>query len=321
MNKFFIQVLCSNQASQTHFGSKWTLIFRINYDLFFIYLIFNKKFGYKCLISLVIFLLALIPHFIWLLDNEFITVTYALHRTGLENQNILNHLINPLVFLGKQIGILVPFFILLLLLISKIKTKTKFKDEKLIFLISINVIPIIFIFLTSLIMGVKIRTMWMTPFYLFFGVLIIYIFQSQINLKKLKNFILVFSILFVLSPATYLYISISQTDKRTDYPGKQIANQIQNKWDENNFTGNITAVFGDEWVAGNLSYHLDSRPKWYGTGSSSLEKLDTKKIGGLVAVGDRSKNCKNVSTNQIKKICLKIQSQYIELLGNLWKNL
>ena len=36
-------------------------------------------------------------------------------------------------------------------------------------------------FLTSLIMGAKIRTMWMTPFYLFFaGTLIIYIFKKEL---------------------------------------------------------------------------------------------------------------------------------------------
>jgi len=84
-----------------------------------------------------------------------------------------------------------------LLLISKFKPKFNLKDKKLLFLLTINIVPLIFIFLTSLVMGVKIRTMWMTPFYLFFGVLLIYIFQSQINLNKLKSFISVFLILFI----------------------------------------------------------------------------------------------------------------------------
>ena len=78
-------------------------------------------------------------------------------------------------------------------------------------------------FLTSMIMGIKIRTMWMTPFYLFFGVLVIYIFQSQINLNKLKGFTTVFLILFIFSPFAYAYVSITETDKRTDYPGREIA--------------------------------------------------------------------------------------------------
>ena len=70
------------------------------------------------------------------------------------------------------------------------------------------------VFLTSMIMGVKIRTMWMTPFYLFFGILVIYIFQSQINLNRLRNFITVFLVLFIFSPFVYAFISITETEKR-----------------------------------------------------------------------------------------------------------
>ena len=84
------------------------------------------------------------------------------------------------------IVILIPFFIMSFFLIKRFKFKISLKDKKLLFLIFINLIPIALMFLTSFITGSKIRTMWMTPFYLFFGVLIVYIFQAQINLKKLK---------------------------------------------------------------------------------------------------------------------------------------
>jgi len=117
-------------------------------------------------------------------------------------------------------------------------------------------------FLTSMIMGVKIRTMWMTPFYLFFGVLLVYIFQSQINLNKLKGFVSVFLILFIFSPFAYAYVSITETGKRTDYLGREIAQKIQKEWDSK-YNGLIEKVEGDEWHAGNLSYHLKSRPKWF----------------------------------------------------------
>ena len=36
---------------------------------------------------------------------------------------------------------------------------------------------------------------------------------------------------------------------------------MQNKWDDN-FSNEIKIVVGDEWSAGNLSYHLTSRPTW-----------------------------------------------------------
>tara|TARA_B100001250_G_scaffold396395_1_gene402344 strand:+ start:125 stop:433 length:309 start_codon:yes stop_codon:yes gene_type:complete len=54
---------------------------------------------------------------------------------------------------------------------------------------------------------------------------------------------------------------LSKDTKRTDYPGKEIARLVQNKWNSN-FINEIKIVVGDEWSAGNLSYHLESRPKW-----------------------------------------------------------
>ena len=86
--------------------------------------------------------------------------------------------------------------------------------KKILFLLAINIAPIALVFLTSMIMGVKIRTMWMTPFYLFSGVLVIYIFQSQINLNKLKGFTAVFIILFIFSPLALSLIHISEPTRR-----------------------------------------------------------------------------------------------------------
>ena len=71
-----------------------------------------------------------------------------------------------------------------------------------------------------------------------------------------------FYFFFILSPIIYFYVSIYDETKRTDYPGKEISRLVQNKWDDN-FVNEIKIVIGDEWSAGNLSYHLSSRPKWF----------------------------------------------------------
>ena len=249
------------------FLSKYLFIYLlIAINLLFFYVIFikkYKKFDFKYLVSLEVFIVLLIPHLVWLTDNDYITITYGLARTGLENSSLLDHIIYPLIFLSKQAGILVPFFVMSFFLIKKFKFKTSLKDKKLLFLIFINLIPIGLMFLTSMLTGSKIRTMWMTPFYLYFGVLIVYIFQAQINLKKLNSFISAFIILFIFSPFVYAYISITETDKRTDYLGKEISIKVQYVWNEN-YKEPINIVLGDEWAAGNLSYHLKSRPVWAG---------------------------------------------------------
>ena len=269
------------------FLSKYLFIYLlISIDLLFVWLIFikkTKKFDFKYLITLEVFIVLLIPHLIWLFNNDFITITYGLKRTGLEGSGILDHLKYPSIFLFKQIGILIPFFFLIFLLIKKIKTKINFKDKKLIFLIFITILPILLMFITSFVTGSKIRTMWMTPFYLFFGVFFVYIFKLQINLKKINSFLYGFIFLFFLSPAIYSYISIKQTDKRTDYFGKDIANLVERRWNKN-FSNEIKYVVGDEWYAGNLSYHISSRPKWFLDLKDKTNKLDPN--GGVIYVGN-----------------------------------
>ena len=260
------------------FLSKYLFIYLlIAIDLLFFYAIIIKKyqkFDFKFLVSVEVFFVLLVPHLVWLTNNDYATITYGLARTGLENSSLINHITYPLIFLVKQIGILIPFFVMSFFLIKKFRFKVSIKDKKLLFLIFINLVPIGLMFFTSMLTGSKLRTMWMTPFYLFFGVLIVYIFQAQINMNKLKSFMYGFIFLFFLSPILYGYISISKDNKRTDYPGKGIALKTQYVWGQQ-FNSEINVVYGNEWNAGNLSYHLKSRPVW--EGPVKREKLDQLK--------------------------------------------
>ena len=256
------------------FLSKYLFVYLLaSIFLLFMYLILikkDRKFDFKYFITLEVFVILLIPHFIWLYGNDYITILYGLKRTGLE-PSLINHFEQPILFLLKQVGTLLPFFFLIWLLVKKIQFKFNVKDKKLLFLLVINLLPIFLILITSAIMGSKIRTMWMTPFYLYFGVLFLYILKSQINIKKTNSFLSGFLFLFFLSPIIYSYVSISQTDKRTDYPGKEIASKVQLIWSKD-FNGEIQFVTGDEWKAGNLSYHLKSRPVWEGSTNSEILK-------------------------------------------------
>ena len=242
------------------FLSKYLFIYLlIGIKVFYIFYIKKNNFKINYIIPGIIFLLILTPHLIWLIDNNYITITYGLKRTG-EIKNYLDHIILPLTFLVKQIGILIPFFILLFILTKSLKTNFPFKDQNLLFLLSIAILPIVLIFFTSVIMGAKIRTMWMTPFYLFIGTFFIYLFQNYIDINKLKSFNFIFIFLFLLSPFLYGYVSISQTNKRTDYKGKEIAKEVERNLIKLKYN-NVMSVSGNEWIAGNLCYHLKYRPK------------------------------------------------------------
>ena len=242
------------------FLSKYLFIYLlIGIKIFYIFYIRKNNFKINYIVPGIIFLLILTPHLIWLTENNYITIAYGLKRTG-EIKSYLDHIILPLTFLSKQAGILIPFFILLFILTKTIKTNFSFKDQNLLYILSITILPILLIFLTSAIIGAKIRTMWMTPFYLYIGTLFIYLFQNHINLNQLKVFNYVFIFLFLLSPLLYGYISISQTDKRTDYKGKEIAKVVEKNLTRLEYN-NVLSIAGNEWIAGNLCYHLKYRPK------------------------------------------------------------
>jgi hypothetical protein len=88
-----------------------------------------------------------------------------------------------------------------------------------------------------------------------------------------------------------MYISFNSDTKRTDWPGKEIARLVQNKWDDN-FTNEINIVVGDERAAGNLSYHLKGRPTYFHDlkGRSSEIKINQ----GVIYTGD---------PKVLKKVC------------------
>ena len=268
----------------------------------FIYFILNlrkyKKFISSYFLSIIISLIILTPHFFWLFKNNFITIFYGLKRSSLTDATWIDHLENPLIFLIKQIVILIPFFIIVLVLLKKINFKLNIKSKKFLFLISINLIPIALMLITSIFSGAKIRTMWMTPFYLFFGTLFIEIFRKNIDLKKIKKFYAIFLTLFILSPTIYLGISVYDKKKRTDFPGKEIARLVQNKWNDN-FVNDIKIVIGDEWFAGNLSYHLTSRPVWLNDLKNKASQI--KDDQGVIYVGN-SKILKEICPGVFGKI-------------------
>ena len=262
--------------------------------MYFIFLLVNKeKFKLIFLLPFLTFIIITSPHLIWLFDNNFTTISYALNRTGIQDKNFIDHVLNPFLLLFKQVGILTPFFIMFLLIFVKSKKKInkKFKDKKFLFLFFINILPILFIFIISFLTGAKIRTMWMSTFYLFLGIFFIYLFEQQINLKKIKNFIFLFLFLFFISPLTYLYVSLTNDSKRTDYPGKEIARLVQNKWDQN-FINDVKIIVGDEWSGGNLSYHLKTRPVWVNSLKKKASRV--KETQGVIYIGN---------PKILKKIC------------------
>ena len=104
--KFFDCILVGIFAAFGFLSKYLFLYLLVSIDLLFFYLIFIKKerkFDFKYIISFEVFLVLLIPHLIWLNNNEFITIFYGIARTGLEQSGLIGHIKFPIIFLLKQI--------------------------------------------------------------------------------------------------------------------------------------------------------------------------------------------------------------------------
>ena len=81
------------------FLSKYLFVYLLaSIFLLFMYLILikkDRKFDFKYFITLEVFVILLIPHFIWLYGNDFITIFYGLKRTSLE-PSLINHFEQPI---------------------------------------------------------------------------------------------------------------------------------------------------------------------------------------------------------------------------------
>ena len=276
----------------THYSFVFLILSLLVFFIFFVKK--NKDMIKNFFLSFIIFILLISPHLFWLVENNFSSIFYAINRTGIEDKIWINHFYNPIIFLLKQLGMLVLFFIIFFSIFSFNKNKNiKFKtyDKKNIFLLCISLLPILIVFFVSVISGAKIRTMWMSTFYLFFGIFFFYYFKNKINLKKIINYLYIVVFIFFLIPITYLYVSLNNDNKRTDFPGQEIARLVQNKWDDN-FRNNIKIVVGDEWFAGNLSYHLKSRPAWFIDLKNKSSEIENNQ--GVIYVGN---------PEILKKIC------------------
>ena len=117
------------------FLSKYIFVLLIiSIKIFFLYEIFKKnKIYFNYFVPILIFTIILIPHIFWLIDNNFVSVLYAFKRSGLDENHLINHLLNPLVFLMKQLILLIPFMIMVIILTNFKNINFKIKDKKLFF--------------------------------------------------------------------------------------------------------------------------------------------------------------------------------------------
>ena len=76
----------------------------------------------------------------------------------------------------------------------------------------------------------------------------------------------------------YSYYSMTNTEKWTDFKCKNLAKHAKVFYEtECKDLGKMEYIKGNEWIAGNISYHLPERPKWiYNSSEIQMWNKDMK---------------------------------------------
>lgn len=245
--------------------TKYTIVFLFLMMMFYSFFMVHKKsifLNKKFYLFIVLTGLMLIPHIYWLINSDFLTIRYAIERS--HTQKLWwNHIYYPLKFFLSQLCALLLLFILFYL-IFKPKKYQRGTNEKFYFLEIFTWGPLILLMCISLVLGIKIRSMWATPLFSLVGVYLFYSFPVERTYQKENNFyrvILVVICIFCLGFMGQFKLGpyLNHKGKRAHFPGFKLSQIITNYWNET-FHEKISYVAGDRWLIGNVNAFSPDRP-------------------------------------------------------------
>lgn len=195
-------------------------------------------------LAFIISLVIITPHLIWLYQNNFLPIGYALHSSQLlSNQEaqvnihsfLTAHIKNLANYLFEQLIAVLPAFLLLMIFIKQPRQSHMLNKFQKQFLLIIICGPFLFTLLLSILLGIQIKTYWSIPYYSFFATLVLAFLRPFITLKIFKRYVLscvfVF-ILFGLGSITALnYLPYKKGHAlHLQFPAKKMAAYVTRIW-------------------------------------------------------------------------------------------
>ncbi len=248
--------------------------------------------------------LVFLPHFIWVVQNDFVTIQSA-GRTITDVSRWMNHLISPLKFALAQLALFVPVTIGLIPLLGiawklrwipydKEKTDKNFERNYLAFMIYV---PVIMHILTGAIFGAKMRPAYGSPLWTLIGLWFIVNFQANIQYANIKKAVLLcFAVIgviiacYILNYQFYYWVTPEKPSK-IHFPGIELGSAVSEKW-HSRFGEPCPYISGDWILAGQAAIHMKERPSvlCYYNGAQMDQKMvgfyasdkDLNEKGGII---------------------------------------
>lgn len=219
-----------------------------------------------------------LPHFLWMLDTDFVTLKYGMRRASGGERDLLDHLRNPIKFIGAQA--MASGATLIVLFFSGAwlhrnhgdRAAVESRDTRLyVWLIALG--PVLAMAAYSLVTGARLRSMWGTSMVLALPLLLTMLARFDAKPSRVRGFAVAWFGLFVLALGAYVVDNavaprFTSDAKRTNYPGRQLAKTVESAWNERVPNRPLVAVIGDEFYAGMVSWYGNERPPVYIDGTT-----------------------------------------------------
>lgn len=220
---------------------------------------------FKPWLSLAVFIALMAPQFLWLVQNDFILLSFAVSRTR-PATDLLQHVLLPAKFVVTQIADMLPMLLLSVPLLLPAKglapqaKKLPPNGKNLLFCLAFG--PLTLAFLVSLCMGAGFKDMWGMPMLSFIPLALVLLARVRLSVLRLSAFFSFWNICFLLCMVAFVVSQLYSQELgykplRSSFPGKELARQIHTAWEKK--TGApLAVVIGDTWLAGNVALYAPS---------------------------------------------------------------
>lgn len=215
-------------------------------------------------LGLALFTLIITPHFYWLTQHDYVTVTYVFERADAV-PSWTNHFFFPAQFVWQQFEAFIPALVFFALLfigkrprIATPRPSVSAFDRSFLFYAGLG--PFLLTAVLSLVMGIKLRAGWGVPLQSFWPLLLMMVLPPRLSLTKLYALIAgIFIFMAALLTGYSISIIDSSDTSSANFPGREIAQTISQQW-QNTYHTPVRFVAGSRWIGGNIAYYSKEHP-------------------------------------------------------------
>ncbi len=283
------------------FLGKYQIIFL--FAAMFVYLLIDKRDLFKqkgMYLSILVGGLVILPHVVWLFQNDFFSFGYMIERTHAYAGNLpiilvkLGHIFFPIKFIVGQIialaGCIVLYGILAIHARNiKFKNEDGNKSDK-IFLLTIFIVPILLQGLMGFVTGERVPSIWGSIMLGLGGLMLFYFFPINFKETTYKYFIKWICAVIVVSAAATLCAGYLQTNNIMFMPIQKIEQDINRVWKEKTNNAPLKYVGGDGMTAFPFKHFNVQKPKMildtFGYKNPWINHQDVIKSGAIIIISD-----------------------------------